>query len=199
MASNVCIDNDSLQVDETGRLSVKLDPGSTCEPNQIEVSASGLTARRKIKHLRRFHNMDELSAGNVANVTQADPTAATNDNGTAAGIWTVNGDGTITIHCDGVYMFSCQFVLTETGGVIFGGHARITNNGGIVASQEIIDSTATIHLGTTSDGPEFNCAATRILNNGDVLAYVGQVNVTANGLTCRGYVEFAITYLGEFA
>lgn len=199
--TTVCV-GCGLDVDEDGKLIVQLDPGTPCTPNSLECSETGLTARQKRKFLRRAFTADgsasEATDAGYAVSRNMDLYTPVDDTGTAAGLWTVQGDGSILINCEGVYLVAQQTTIFGSTGQVIGGRARVFDGSGIIASSEINDRNNAIDLADEDDGPEFNASNVRHLAVGAVVSYAANGYTAVLGQTMDWGGEFTITYLGEF-
>lgn len=204
--ATVCV-GCGLTVDEEGKLIVEVAPGTDTQRNELECAAEGLTSRQRRKTLRRhFTGAGALAIAsdvgpNVGRALNAYVTAE--DNGSAAGLWTVNADGSVTINVEGVYLVSMQTILEGSTGQVVGGRARVIQGdgsiGNIICSTEINDKNHVIDLAYPNDGPEFNATAVRHLAVDTELKYLANayLDVVGQGIDWAG--EFTLTYLGEYS
>lgn len=203
--ATVCV-GCGLDVDEDGKLIVLVAPGTACSPNGLECTAAGMQVKQKRKHLRRTFT----AAGSLSIASDVGPSVSrdmnlygtVDDNGSAAGLWTIQGDGSILINCAGVYHVTQQTIVEGSTGQVVGGRARVVEGAGtaaIIASHEFNDYNSAVDLAFPNDGPEFNAANIRYLQVNDVISYFANVytNVLNEGVDWAG--EFTLTYLGEFA
>lgn len=203
--ASVCV-GCGLDVDVDGKLIVDLDPGTTTQINHLTCGVDGLTARQKRKTLRRsFTATGQVSVAG-ANGFSIDRDmnlyGTVEDNGTAAGLWTLQGDGSILINVEGVYLVSQQTLCEGTTGQIVGGRARVIEGAGlanIICTSEFNDRNAAVSLAVALDGPEWSASAVRHLQAADVISYISNLYTAVLGQSADYAGEFTITYLGEFA
>lgn len=203
--ASVCV-GCGLDVDVDGKLIVDIDPGTTAQPNHLECGEAGLTVRQKRKHLRRSFTAVGASSVAVAAGFSVDRLmtgyTTTEDNGVAAGLWTIQGDGSILINVDGLYLVSQQTIVEGTTGQVVGGRARVIEGAGtaaIICTSEFNDRSGTVDLAVSNDGPEWSATAVRHLAAADVISYISNVYTQLLGQDIDYAGEFTLTYLGEFA
>lgn len=204
MATNVCVCADSLEVDGSGRLCVRLAPDSACQKNLLVVGdAGGLQVINKTYTLQRnstaIATTVDLGSGNKGVARDMSAYSTTVDDGSAAGLWTIESDGSITVHCAGIYTMTELTVCHGATSHVVGGRARISSGADIIASHEFHDFSNTVDMAQEIDGPEFTCTNSRYLTAGTVLFYDSRVYaaVISGGITFDS--EFTLTYLGAFA
>lgn len=203
--ASVCV-GCGLDVDVDGKLIVDLDPGTATQINHLSCGVNGLTVRQRRKHLRRsFTAVGQASVAD-ANGNTIDRAmtgyGTVEDNGTAAGLWTIQGDGSILINVEGVYIVSQQTLCEGTTGRIVGGRARVIEGAGlanIICTSEFNDRAAAVDLAVVNDGPEWSASAVRHLGVGDIISYISNLYTAVLGQSADYAGEFTITYLGEFA
>lgn len=206
--ATVCV-GCGLNVDDEGKLVVEVSPGTLTERNSLECQPDGLIVRQKRKHLRRRFT----AAGSLAADSDVGPAVGramdqyvTVENSGGVGTdayWTINGDGSVTVAAEGVYLVSHQTILQGSTGVVVGGRARVFTGDGslanIICSNEFNDRNHVVSLAYDLDGPEFSATAVRHLAAGAVLKYVSNAYLAAVGQGINWAGEFTLTYLGEFA
>lgn len=212
--ATVCTTND-FETDEDGRLQVQIcgdpvdAPPTACDLNDLQRDEEcGLYVQK------RFYDFYAQGAsqgpsgpagsGQGRVVTPAQM-AATRNTGQGR-VWTRNGDGTITINCDGIYQGSISSICTGSTGRIVGGQARIFTNtpltpavpGNILASQDWREvGTPSFDLAGQNDGPEFSAAFTRFLTAGTIINYRGITYTRAAGEQLVMTVVFGLVHLGR--
>lgn len=203
--TSVCV-GCGLDVDEMGKLIVDIAPDTLPAPNLLECGATGLEVRLKRKHLRRsFVATGQTSIAALNGYTINREMTGYNtveDNGSAAGLWTIQADGSILINVPGLYLVSQQTLCEGTTGQVVGGRARVIEGAGvaaIIATAEFQDHNGAVSLAVALDGPEWSASAVRHLQMGDVISYISNIYTALLGQAADYAGEFTITYLGEFA
>lgn len=196
--ATVCV-GCGLNTDLDGKLVVQIE-----EEGPLRCGDDGLVIQPP--HLRRRFDADGASAvtSDVGPAVSRDMDDYTTveDSGTALGVWTLNGDGTVTVNRAGLYHVTQQTIVRGSTGQVVGGRARVIEGAGtvslIIASDEFNDKNHVVDLAYTNDGPEFNASNIRHLAAGAVVTYIANAYLDTVGQDVDWNGEFTITYLGKF-
>lgn len=203
--ANICV-GCGLTTDTDGKLIAEIAPDIACKHNLLSCDADGLRVTNKTYTLRRDFSANTAATNQVTffGVGRLPSQYGTTvDNGSAAGIWTVNADGTITINCDGIYAITQSTDVNGASGQVIGGRARVAiSPANVFVSTEFRDESHSVVLerpNPNPDGPEFMASNTAHLPAGTSLTPISNVYTAAAGPVVQFSGEFTLTYLGAFA